>query len=583
MGRATGRSRSQKPEARRQKTEDRMERKIIYVKKIIVISFMLCLITAFCLAFLPDVPALASSEPSFRLDMDSLSLQKGISSSMVITMENAQDSELLDIDGLENFDVLSTSQSTSTTIVNGAVTYQKNLHYTIMPKNAGQFAMRANIQYNGQTYVTNTLQVIVGEGQENNEESGQDLFVKTIISQASAYLGEKIVVAYELYSRYNIENFGFTDYTAIDGAIVKDMPQDQAKAEYVYLDEVRYVKYEVKQIIFDPIKAGPITIPAFNLQVNVITNNSFGGFFSRSEPFYLQSEAKELQVLPLPTEGKPKDFSGIVGELQIEGAYSREELNYGESLSLKVTAQGNCNLDGLKEIFRGEKPDFTVYETQKDAEESIVNNKYQVKKEFEVIIVPEKTGSLRVTPGFISYFSPASGKYEKAEIPGATLEVLGEMPQLQSSGGFQSSGPETVKINQVSYVAPNDDFFMIQLNKQVLLAILIGLVILIALTVIFLRLLAKRKKADSPFKSLYKQLLATKDINEIYSIFNTMIKQRYQLSLKASSQQAVIHSLPDTDLARQVAEIMDYMESPEEKSAVDLKAKITAIYRRQLA
>ncbi|MCL1873689.1 MAG: BatD family protein [Clostridiales bacterium] len=552
------------------------------MKKIKVISFMLCIISVFCLAMLPGVPALASSEPSFRLDMDTLSLQKGVSCSMVLTMENAQESELLDIDGLENFDVLSTSQSTSTTIVNGAASYQKNLHYTIMPKNAGQFTMRANIQYNGQTYVSNMLEVNISESQSTGGESAQDLFVKTILSHNSAYLGEKIVITYELYSRYNIENFGFTDYTAIDGAVVKDMPQDQVMAEYVYLDEVRYVKYEAKQIIFDPIKTGQFTIPSFNMQVNVITssNNPFGGLFSRSEAVYLQTEERQLTVNPLPAEGKPRDFSGIVGELQIEGVYSRQELNYGDSLSLRITATGNCNLDDLKEIFRGEKPGFSVYETQKDAEESIVNNRYQVKKEFEAIIVPEKTGSLNVTPGYISYFSPASGKYEKAEIPGATLEVLGEMPQLQSSGGVQTGELETVKINQVSYASSDDGFFLIQLNKQVLLVILIGLAILIALTIILLRLLAKRKKDDSPLKSLYKQLMAAKDINEIYSIFNTMIKHKYQLSLKASSRQAIIHSLPDTDLARQVAEIMDYMESPDKKSNVDLKSKITAIYRK---
>lgn len=540
-------------------------------------------IITYMIAALFFVPVLAAQEPVFRLDIDSLNLQTGISTNIVISLVNAQGAEVLNIEGLENFEVLSQSQSTVTSIINGETTYQEDLYYTIMPKTAGQFTLKANVQYNGQSYETNALQVTVSESSVNTNETVQDLFVKTIISHTEAYSGEKIVLTYELYSRYSIDSYGFTSNVAIDGVVAKDMPENQLKSESVYLNGERYAMYEVKQLIIDPIKSGVYIIPSFNFQVNVITNGrggGFGGFFRSSTPMYLQTEEKELTVKPLPSEGKTNDFSGIVGELQLESNYSREEMNYGDSFALYITASGNCNLDGLKNNIVGSIPGFSVYETHKNTIESVENNQYHVEKAFEAVLVPEKNGVLDVEPVFISYFNPVTEKYEKAEIPGVTINILGEMPQPNA---VQSAAVESVMINQVRYTDETDDYFTIQMKKDTVYRILIGAVILIILGAVLIWFVLNRRKQDSTLKSLYRQLTGAKNINEIYNLFNDMIKHCYKISLKASPRNIIRTSLPDEDLAFQVTEVMDYMESSranEQNSHNDLKNKIKGIYRK---
>jgi hypothetical protein len=360
------------------------------------------------------------------------------------------------------------------------------------------------------------------------------------------------------------------------------MPTDQLNAEYVYLDGVGYAKYEVKQLLLDPIKAGTHTIPSFNMQVNVIMNDwmggGFSGFFNQTQPMYLQTEEKELNIKQLPTEGKPKDFSGIVGELTLEGRYSREEVNYGDSLSLQVTASGNCNLDGLKKMIPGEIPGFAVYETQKNATESVANNQYYVQKEFEAILVPEKNGAIDIKPVSISYFNPVTEKYERAEIQGATIEVSGDMPQVISDGGGQASAFETISISQVNYANVRDGYLAIQISKQLLFGILIGLGVMIVLAIVLIWLVLRRRKQDQALKSLYKQLMAATDINEVFSLFNAMIKHCYGISLKACSQSSIRSSLPDARIAERVADIMYFMESYDDKGCSSLKGKIKDVY-----
>jgi len=556
-------------------------------------------------SFVP--PAFAATETSFQLEIDSLNLRKGVSVNLIVSMKNAQGAKVLGVDGLENFSALSQSSSTSINISGRNTVYQEDIRYTIIPESTGQFTLKANIRYNGDTYETNTLQVNVSDSAPDEDTAESDLFIKTTLSKAEAYLGEKLIVTYELYSRYNIENFGFTDYTSIDGMIVKDAQTDQPMAEYMYVNGVRYAKYTVKQLILDPIKTGSYVIPAFNAQVNVIVDagpggvfdkgfggglGGFGGFFNRTQAVYLRTEEKSITVKPLPTRGRPADFSGIVGDLSVDSGFSRVVLDYGDSLSLRVKASGNCNLDGVRKLFNEEIPGFTIYETQKNLAESVINNQYFAEKEFEAILVPDRTGKIELAPLPISYFNPVSGKYEEASIPGAVIEVLGEMPASAlasagsggSAGGGGSAGAggsaadiKTTRISQIQYAASDSDYLVLRLSRQSILRASIAGGAFLCLVFTGVGLALSRKKQDNTLKTLYKQIMASPDANEIFNLFNAMIKHKYKLSLKASSLVTIQSGLHDAGIAMSVTEILDYMETPE-KSPARLKEKIKQVY-----
>jgi len=528
------------------------------------------------------VSVLAEQETVFRIDMNSLNLQKGVSSNVVISLENAPGAQILNIEGLEEFDMLSKSQSTSTTFTNGVTTQRIDMYYTIMPKTTGQFSLKANVIYNGSNYETNVLQVTVREASDDANESAGDYFIKTSASHTEAYLGEKIVLTYELYSRYRVDSFFFMDTIAIDGVITKELSDDQLRYDDVYIDGDRYEVYKVGQLIIDPIKSGVCTISSHNIQVNVITNSHGFGLFNSYTPVYLQSEKMELMVKPLPLEGRPKDYSGIVGELQLDGNYSREEMNYGDSFALYATVYGNCNLDGLQSIINREIPGISVYETQKNMTESVEDNRYYSQKAFEAILVPERTGVFNVAPISISYFNTITEKYEKVEIPGANIEVLGDMPQPGNYGGSFAGNIETLAINQVNYANANDGYFTVQMKKEWVYAMLAGFAASIILAAAFIWLFSNRKKQNQELKSLYRQLMGAKDINEAYNLFNAMIKHCYNISLKSSSRNMIRMSLPDAELAEQVTHIMDYIENSQnhdEKRHIYLKNKIGVIYR----
>ena len=193
-------------------------------------------------------------------------------------------------------------------------------------------------------------------------------------------------------------------------------------------------------------------------------------------------------------------------------------------------------------------------------------------------MVPQKTGAIEVAPVSIAYFNPVTGKYEKAEIPGTTIEVTGEMPVIALGGGEnQPIARETVSITQVNYLDASDSYVMLQINKQVLFWVLVGICVLIVLIILLVWIVSSRRHKDGTLKVLYKHIMASKDVNEVYDLFNEMIKHCFGVSLKASSVSVIRSRLPQ-EIAEQVVGVVGYMESQYEKECLFLKKNIKRMY-----
>jgi hypothetical protein len=534
--------------------------------------FILTLLITSLLAFKVQV---WGNNPQFRLDIDSLNLGRGESTTLVVSIVNAQNAEIVDIEGIDNFKIISTSTSDGTQIINSEVTHTKSYRHTIMPKFTGEFPLVAKIRYNGSIYETNKLTITVTDSPSTGEEEAKDLFIKTVLSENEIYFGQKAVLTYEFYSRYNIEKLGFLDDIKLDSFITQEIESDSLSYDFLYIDGKRYVKYIVKQIFLTPIKEGLYEIPKYTFQANVST----GGFFESSRPYYLETEPAELKVNSLPTANKPNDFSGLVGNLNITSNYSKQQIDIKDSLTLEVTLSGNCDLENFRNIIQNEIPDFSVYQTEKSSQEDVEDNKYISKKEFEIILVPEKTGELEIPPININYFDTETKTYKNAEIPGTTITVTGNMPISQQSYDTPASNDvEQIKIEQISYNNKDNGYMTIKLKKSVLYTFLLVLtiIVIILLAVIFTTL--SKNKSDKNLNVMYRKIKKSSSVDEIYNIFNDMMKYRFNLSIKASTKAAIQEKLSPYGVANNVLEVINCMEGKSSDIST-VKGKIYEVYK----
>ncbi|NLD47322.1 MAG: protein BatD, partial [Clostridiaceae bacterium] len=111
--------------------------------------------------------------------------------------------------------------------------------------------------------------------------------------------------------------------------------------------------------------------------------------------------------------------------------------------------------------------------------------------------------------------------------------------------------------------------------------VVLAIVSILAAAVILL--LLYRKKYDKNLFNMYRQLKNAQDQNDIYNIFNNMIKYCFNLSLKASPRNLIADRLSGFELAGSVIEIMDYVENKKPASSKDniyLKNKISEVYSK---
>jgi hypothetical protein len=135
------------------------------------------------------------------------------------------------------------------------------------------------------------------------------------------------------------------------------------------------------------------------------------------------SEGSEIAVVPaltlpvseLPAEGRPPEFSGLLGPVTLRTLVSSERLVLGGSLRLSVVAEADTNLWSMPsprpalaavadlEVF--ERPP----ELARDAGRSLVLRRY-----FGFDLVPRKAGALQLPELRVPYFDPATGRYAEA-------------------------------------------------------------------------------------------------------------------------------------------------------------------------
>lgn len=124
----------------------------------------------------------------------------------------------------------------------------------------------------------------------------------------------------------------------------------------------------------------------------------------------LKSEDQQIEVLPLPTEGKPAGFTGAVGKFELENPQIPGEWKTGEpqQIGAQITGSGNFSLVNAPELLPATgwksypgKSDFAAGD----------ETSFSGTKSFRFNAVPQKGGEQEASLAF-SFFDPDAGAYQ---------------------------------------------------------------------------------------------------------------------------------------------------------------------------
>ncbi|MEN8788736.1 MAG: BatD family protein [Flavobacteriaceae bacterium] len=370
--------------------------------------------------------------------------------------------------------VMGPSQSISSSWINGVRSYSKTYSYTLAPVARGKFRIKqATIVIDGKTYksLAKTVEVTAAVDKPSDQMTVDDIADENLhlvaeVSKTTPYLNEAISVVYKLYvsPSINVSNF---------------RPLDNPKYNNFWSQDIQFSKYNVqngtykgqayryvilKKVVLYPQKAGQLEIEPLSLDVtlDVPTNRRdfFGGRIYTQTNKTVSAGKRTINVKPLPSAGRPADFSGAVGEFDFYVSASKTELKASESLQAIVEVKGKGNLKlfqlpepNLPASLEVYEPEFNVdVRTSLSGMQGNVSNNYTV--------VPSYRGKYPIPSISFSYFNPRTETYQTLSSEEIVISVL-EGP---SAGGITSA--PGVTSNKQAVVSSGMQFNFIKLEHN---------------------------------------------------------------------------------------------------------------------
>ncbi len=371
----------------------------------------------------------------------------------------------------KDFNVVSgPMQSTSTQVINGAVSTQMTLSWGLVAKAEGKLNIpSAVVNAGAQRYETNAIPIEAVKGNAtqtnpggNTEDpkysakvNGGDVYIKTAATKSKCYLGEQVTITQKVYSRFQMIGFQKFTQPTYDGFYA--MAQEStSKGQQVVenVDGVNYYTYELFRTVGIANKTGKIALTTIDGDIVVrkqgaskprnIFEQFFGNGGYEDVPVTTKSRALTIEVLPLPEEGKPASFNGAVGQFSYKLETTRTEVKANDAFNLKMTISGKGNIKLL------DAPKLNLPEGLESYDPKVAEGGSS--KTFDYLVIPRTEGDYVLKGLDFSYFNLESKRYITIDAPEIRIKVLPPDPNSTGAQVFTPLNQVKETENDIRYI-----------------------------------------------------------------------------------------------------------------------------------
>jgi len=429
---------------------------------------------------------------------------------------------------MNGFDIYSSGRTQSFSLVNGRMSSSVIFNYTLVPKKVGSLTIGpATLEAEGKVYRTEPITITVtapsssppparsGPGRQSTPSryGKHHLFVTAELSQDTIYINQSVTLTFRFYRGERLHSSPEFRPPSLAGFWKEDLPPQRR-----YYRTIKGVQYDVTEIQYAlfPISAGETTIDAFSLTAMVpdersrsrrdpfgLFDDDFFSVFRQGKPLTLTTKPLDLVVLPLPQEGQPADFSGLVGSFDITARYDRTAVAVNEPITAKVTISGRGNIKSITEPKVLAPPDFRLYNAGSEENVSKAGYKVSGSKTFEEVFVPRRAGTYELPAFTLTYFDPNNKQYITRHTQPMTVTVTPGEAEF-------SIPPRAAEANEIGYLAKDIRFLKSRgepftRTGSGFLYVLFGLLHIVPLTGLAVVILARRHKDRLESDAAYRR------------------------------------------------------------------------------
>ena len=459
-------------------------------------------------------PAKADPKVSAFVDKPKVSLNDTLTFTIQIEFQGKEPDNVVlpELSELRDFNILGqwsgTQQSISFT--NGKMSRKKTLikNYDLQPKTQGRLRLDSfDVQVEGKTFKTKEIFIEVtgqnaspsplpkpsfpspfGPGFRNLFPDPFQSTKKTLIKfqlfldKQSAYLGEMVLADWVFFSSAERMRYQIERTPTLKGFWREELVAPSATTVFLgteVIDNVLYRKELLNSYALFPVETGDLEIDSYTVRFMDLLSFTGRGIIKSTAP-------KLLPVKPLPSEGRG-DFSGAVGDFNVQASLNGMETQTGQPLSYKLRFEGR---GAVRDIQPPDIPFPFSVKAYPPAEKSHFSPEKSW-REFEFLLIPEKAGTITIPSFFLTTFHPKSGKYRNHAIPSLSFKVTEGKSPLAEGSSFLDRGDKKNQKPKEWMLLRESGFFTF--NQSALLKI--WAVFYMALMLIFSLLYSIRRRS----------------------------------------------------------------------------------------
>jgi hypothetical protein len=381
---------------------------------VVLIRCFALLVSAYLLIFSIQLNAAVVAE------VDRLSIGFGETLQLIVRSDQKVVTSSPDTTGLvKDFDILSTSQSTRQSIINGRREISSEWLYTLAPKREGRLQIPP-ITLAGD--ITQPLFIEVGPASQASADAA--VFLTSELDKADVYVQQQVILTLRVYHAVSLGRGANLSEPNITDAIIKKLTDNEFQTR---IDGREYRVFEQKFAIF-PQRSGSLEIPPSVLTATIPTRRNsrtlLDPFSNTGQTIRLMSEAMSLNVLPQDTRYQGEhwlpandvkileDWNGGATTLQLGDSATRTITVMAEGLlGAQIPPLPIPDIAGLK--FYPDQP--TVSDGEGD---KIVGSFTQ-----SYAIIATQPGSYTLPEQRLQWWDSANQKTRTAILPAQTLTV----------------------------------------------------------------------------------------------------------------------------------------------------------------
>ncbi len=301
--------------------------------------------------------------------------------------------------------------------------------------------------------VTSQAQAASPVGPASGQDNGlgdYEPILQMHLTRTEFYQGEVVPITATLFiprvQELELQRTGLIEVEKPDLAIQRFPQQGEQSLETI--GNMRYLALNYRSSL-SALKAGRMKVGPAKMEIalGVAVDRrrlSFGFLEMETRKVTVKAPEIQINVLPLPSEGRPASFAGAVGDFTLSASTSTTDIAVGDPVAVDLLIEGTGNFDALEAPKLDSSSGWKTYSAKKynvDGNDPNTTDLMNRRIGFNQIIVPEKLAS-EVPPFELSFFNPKTKQYVKLRTnpipitmrPGSAPPPAQETPAATDAG-----------------------------------------------------------------------------------------------------------------------------------------------------